>query len=544
MTQGDRHAADSGTDVDVVVVGAGFAGLYMVKRLLDSELTVRCFEAGDGVGGTWYWNRYPGARCDLESIDYSYSFSPELEQEWTWSERYPSQPEILTYLNHVADRFGLRPHISLGSTVTAAVFGDDDVWSISTNTGERVRVHFLVMASGVLSTPKPPEIAGLESFRGETYHTGRWPHEGVDFTGKRVGVIGTGSSGVQSIPLIAEQAAEVVVFQRTPNYTVPAINYPLSKERLAEIRETYGQRRAAARNSRFGVPYTFPTTSALDVSEEERTRTYQDAWDNSHLLAYRLTYGDILTDEKANETLAQFLRDKIAEIVKDPETAKKLMPGSFPFGTKRPCLGTSYYETFNRENVELVDVRATPFVRATPTGLETTEAAYDFDALVYATGWDALTGALLRIDIRGTGGASLAEEWADGPETYLGLAVAGFPNLFLVTGPGSPGPLSNMVVSIEQHVEWIADCLDRLTAEGVTRIDAEPQAQREWFQHVQDVVQQTLYLRADSWYLGANVPGKPRVFMPYIGGANVYRAKCDEVARQHYEGFVFDGGSR
>ncbi|HZZ52009.1 MAG TPA: NAD(P)/FAD-dependent oxidoreductase [Pseudonocardia sp.] len=531
----------SRTDVDVVVVGAGFAGLYMVKRLVDSGFTVRCFEAGDGVGGTWYWNRYPGARCDVESVDYSYSFSEELEQEWRWSERYASQPEILDYLNHVADRFGLREHITLSTRVTSAMFAEE-LWTVTTDTGEQVRTRFTIMASGVLSTPKPPEIEGLDTFAGATYHTGRWPHEGVDFTGLRVGVIGTGSSGVQSIPLIAEQAGELVVFQRTPNYSVPSINYPLGEQRQVEIREEYPERRQASRNSRFGLPFVFPTTSVFAVSDEERRRTYQNAWDNSHLLALRLTFGDILVDEQANETVAEFLRDKIAEIVHDPETARKLMPGSYPFGTKRPCLGTSYYETFNRDNVRLVDVLTTPIVKATRSGLETAQESFEFDALVYATGWDALTGALLRIDIRGRDGRSLREEWAAGPETYLGLSSAGFPNLFLVTGPGSPGPLSNMAVSIEQHVDWIADCLERLRSDGVAEIEAELQAQKDWSAHVQEVVSPTLYLRANSWYLGANVPGKPRVFMPYLGGVNVYRAKCDEVAEQGYEGFVLTKG--
>jgi cyclohexanone monooxygenase len=418
----------------------------------------------------------------------------------------------------------------------------EELWTVTTDTGEQVRTRFTIMASGVLSTPKPPEIEGLDTFAGATYHTGRWPHEGVDFTGLRVGVIGTGSSGVQSIPLIAEQAGELVVFQRTPNYSVPSINYPLGEQRQVEIREEYPERRQASRNSRFGLPFVFPTTSVFAVSDEERRRTYQNAWDNSHLLALRLTFGDILVDEQANETVAEFLRDKIAEIVHDPETARKLMPGSYPFGTKRPCLGTSYYETFNRDNVRLVDVLTTPIVKATRSGLETAQESFEFDALVYATGWDALTGALLRIDIRGRDGRSLREEWAAGPETYLGLSSAGFPNLFLVTGPGSPGPLSNMAVSIEQHVDWIADCLERLRSDGVAEIEAELQAQKDWSAHVQEVVSPTLYLRANSWYLGANVPGKPRVFMPYLGGVNVYRAKCDEVAEQGYEGFVLTKG--
>lgn len=523
---------------DAVVIGAGFAGLYMVKRLVDDGFTVRAYETGSDVGGTWYWNRYPGARCDLESVDYSYSFSPELDEEWQWSERYAAQPEILSYLNHVADRFGLRRHFVFGTTVTTAVFHEQcDRWLVSTDSGEQVEATYFILASGVVSTPKPPEIDGLNRFQGATYHTGRWPHEGVDFSGQRVGVIGTGSSGVQSIPLIAEQAERLVVFQRTANYTVPCLNHPVdasARERLARNR---AQRRSESRVSRFGVPYDFPTVSALDVGEDERTAAYQRAWDDSHLLAFRLTYDDILTSEEANDTLAEFLRDKIAELVHDPDTAAALMPRSFPFGTKRPCLGTAYYETFNRDNVQLVDLRRSPIVSATTEGLETTDAAYQFDSLVFATGYDALTGAVLRIDIRGKDKVLLREQWASGPSTLLGLAVHNFPNLFLIAGPGSPGPLSNVVLSIEQHVEWISDCLVWMRDNGVARIEADADAERAWFAHVQEVVGQTLYLRADSWYLGANVPGKPRVFMPYIGGVGVFREKCDEVAARGYAGF-------
>lgn len=529
-------------EVDVVVVGAGFAGLYAVKRFTDSGFSVRCFEAGGGVGGTWYWNRYPGARCDVESVDYSYSFSAELVAEWNWSERYAAQPEILAYLDHVADRFDLRRHITFDARVTACEYGDES-WVVTTDTGETVHTRFAVMASGVLSTPKPPEIEGLDSFAGATYHTGRWPQESPDFTGKKVAVIGTGSSGVQAIPLIAEQAAELTVFQRTPNFTVPSINYSLDEKQQAQLRESFYERRDYAKHSRFGAPYTAPSNSALDATEEERQRAYQDAWNESHQFRFRLTYGDILTNERANDTISDFLRGKIKEIVRDPWTAKKLQPTTFPFGTKRPCLGNGYYETFNRDNVRLIDVRETPIVRATPAGLKTTAESLEFDAIVYATGYDALTGALLRIDIRGVDGLSLKDEWTGGPETYLGLGVAGFPNMFLVTGPGSPGPLSNMVVSIEQHVEWIGDCLDMLRRDGVTRIEADPEAQKRWFQHVQDVVANTLYLKANSWYLGANVPGKPRVFSPYLGGADTYRAKCDEVAGRGYEGFVLSGSS-
>ena len=532
-------AAGSGR-FDAVVIGAGFGGLYMIKRLLDLGLRVKGFEAGGGVGGTWYWNRYPGARVDLESVDYSYSFSPELEQEWEWSERYAQQPELLGYLNHVADRFNLRPHIQFNTRVTAAVFDERrNVWTITGADGGQVEATYFITAAGVLSTPKPPELEGIETFQGKWYHTGQWPHEGVDFTGKRVAVVGTGSSGTQAIPQIAQQAKHVTVFQRTAVYCVPTKNYPLDEKMREDFRKTYPERRQKSRHSRYGIPAEFPTTKTFDVDAETRQRTYELAWgEKGHLLAFRMTFADILSNEKANETVAEFLRKKIREIVKDPETAEMLMPHAFPFGTKRPCLGTAYYDAFNRDNVSLVDLRITPIVCVTPTGIQTTKAHYDVDSMVFATGYDALTGALLRIDIRGRNGRPLKEKWAAGPRAYLGLAASGFPNLFLVTGPGSPGPLSNMAVSVEQHVEWIGNCIKYLRDHDVATIEANVDAEDTWVAHVQEVVDGTLYQRADSWYMGANVPGKPRVFIPYLGGAGVYRAKCDAVAADGYAGFT------
>jgi cation diffusion facilitator CzcD-associated flavoprotein CzcO len=524
------------TEVDVVVVGAGIAGLYQLHRLRERGLTTRVFEAGDGVGGTWFWNRYPGARCDVESLSYSYSFSPELEQEWTWSEKYPTQPEILRYVNHVADRFDLRRDITFETRVLSAVY-DGGRWTVTTDGGETVSAQFVIMATGCLSASKTPEVPGIESFRGETFHTGHWPKEGVDFTGKRLGVIGTGSSGIQSIPIMAKQASEMTVFQRTPNFSMPAGNRPLTDDEVATMKADYRAWREAQRTSGFGVPVPEATQSALEVASEERTATYQAGWDQGSLVGILTAYTDMITDKAANDTAAEFVRTKIRAIVKDPEVAETLSPRSFPFGTKRPCLDSGYYETFNADHVRLVDLRKTPLVEITEKGLRTSEEEYEFDAIVFATGFDAMTGALAAIDIRGVDGVALVEKWGEGPRTYLGLAVAGFPNLFTITGPSSPSVLSNMMVSIEQHVEWITDCIAFVRERGLAAIDATPEAEDAWVRHVEEVGNYTLYPTADSWYMGSNVPGKPRVFMAYIGGVGVYRQKCDDVAAKEYEGF-------
>jgi cyclohexanone monooxygenase len=528
---------------DAVVVGAGFSGLYLIKRLRDAGFSVCVVEAAPSVGGTWYWNAYPGARCDVESFDYCYSFSRELEAEWNWSERYPSQPELLRYLNHVADRFDLRRDIRFNTRVTAAAFDETrNLWEVGLDSGERIEGRFFILAGGAISVPKPPEIDGIESFRGATYHTGNWPQEGVDFTGQRVAVIGTGSSGVQTSTAIVDVVAQLTVFQRTPNYTAPMINYALDAAAMDAFRRTSAARHEKSRHSRQGIPYDPPTQSALAVSAVERAETFRNAWENSHLFALRLTYADLLTDEAANETVSEFVRGKIREIVKDPVVAEQLTPRDYPFATKRPCLGRGYYEMFNRDHVRLVDLRDTPIVRMTPAGIETTAGELEFDAVVFATGFDALTGAAARIDITGRGGVTLRDKWADGPETYLGIASSGFPNLFFVTGPGSPGPLSAMVKSIEQHVDWIADCLCYLRDRDIGVIEAGRAHEQDWVAHVQVVAEGTLYPRANSWYLGANVPGKPRRFMPYLGGVGVYRAKCDAVAKAQYDGFELKRG--
>ena len=525
-------------EVDAVVVGAGFAGLYTLHRLRGLGMSAQAFEAGDGVGGTWYWNRYPGARCDVESMDYSYSFSDELQQEWSWTERYAAQPEILRYINHVADRFDLRRDIRFGTRVTAAVF--DEVarrWRVETDGGDRVAARFCIMATGCLSDAQLPDIPGRASFAGRTYHTGRWPHEGVDFTGQQVGIIGTGSSAIQSIPIIARQAAHLFVFQRTPNYSMPAHNTALDRDYERRVKQSYAEFRRQARESRVGFVVERSGDSALAVDAAEREREYEKRWRRGGL-GFSAAYADLLTDKAANDTAAEFFRAKIRAIVRDPAVADALTPTDYPLGTKRLCVDTDYYATFNRDNVTLVDLRRTPIEAITPHGVRTRAAEHALHSLVFATGFDAMTGALMKIDIRGRGGRALADEWKDGPRTYLGLAIAGFPNLFAITGPGSPSVLSNMIVSIEQHVDWIADCLRFMDGRGHATIDATEDAQAAWMAHVQEVGHQTLYPLAKSWYMGANVPGKPRVFMPYIGGVGVYRKTCDEVAAAGYRGFT------
>lgn len=530
---------------DAVIVGAGFSGLYMLHRLREQGLGVRVYEAGAGVGGTWFWNRYPGARVDIESQEYSYSFSPELDAEWVWTERYASQPELLAYLNHVADRFDLRPDIQFETRVTSARFDEAaNRWTVTTDAGETVTARWCVMATGVLSVPNEPRFPGAETFQGPTYHTGRWPHEGVDFTGQRVAVIGTGSSAIQSIPQIAAQADHVTVFQRTPNFSVPAHNGPPDPVVVADWAANREQYRAEARETGFGIKMVDPQEAlAVDASPEARRAAYEERW---RIGGFALlgAFGDLTSDVAANATAAEFVREKIRGIVNDPAIAEKLAPKTFPIGSKRLCVDTGYYATFNRDNVELVDLNDEPIAEITPEGVRTTGAIYQADALVYAIGFDAMTGALNNIDVTGRGGAKLKDSWAAGPRTYLGLAVAGFPNLFIVTGPGSPSVLCNMAVAIEQHVDWIADCIAWAGARQVGAIEATEDAQDEWVAHVNEVAEPTIFPLANSWYMGANVPGKPRVFMPYIGGFPVYRDKCNEVAAAGYQGFALTSDAR
>jgi len=538
MTNANDNAAGAGTDFDAIVVGAGFAGMYMLHRLRGQGMRVRVLEAGSSVGGTWYWNRYPGARVDTETMFYSYQFSSELEQEWEWTERYPSQQELHAYARHVADRFGLWPDIQFESPVVKSTWSENrQNWTVETADSTSLTARYCVMATGCLSAVNTPTYKGLEDFSGSVYHTARWPEDGVDFSGLRVAVIGTGSSGVQSIPVIAEQAKHLTVFQRTGNYVIPAHNRALDPEKVAEIKANYPALRAKARASFSGNYFPVGGPSAMAVSEDERNREYESRWQEGGL-AFMAAYADFMTSEEANETASEFIRNKIRGIVKDPTMAELLAPKQL-FMCKRLCVGTDYYETYNRDNVTLVDVSETVIDEILPEGIRVGETVYDVDAIVLATGFDAMTGALKRIDIRGVDNASLRDLWEDGPRAYLGLAISKFPNLFMITGPGSPSVLTNMIPSIEQHVDWITDCLADMRARGMSRIEPEPDAQEAWVAHVNEIADLSMRSTCSSWYLGSNVDGKPRVFMPYIGGFPAYVRKCEEVVEAGYAGFSF-----
>jgi cyclohexanone monooxygenase len=524
-------------DFDAVIVGAGFAGLYMLHRLRGMGFTARVLEAGSGVGGTWYWNRYPGARCDVESVQYSYQFSDELQQDWDWSERYAAQPEILRYANHVADRFDLRRDIEFDTRVTAAVFDEAaGHWTIETDRTGPTTARFCIMATGCLSSPNLPKFKGLGTFRGATYHTGNWPHEPVDFTGQRVAIIGTGSSAVQSIPIIAGQAEHLFIFQRTPNYAVPANNVALDPEYRRAVKTDYPAMRARARRTMTGIDFDYSDRKALETSADERQREYETRWQRGGL-SFLGAFVDLMVEQEANDTAAEFVRGKIREAVRDEAVAEMLSPKD-TIGCKRLCIDSGYYETFNRPNVTLVDISGSPIEEITPGGVRVDGADTKVDAIVFATGFDAMTGALLRIDIRGRDGLALRDKWSEGPRTYLGVAMAGFPNLFTITGPGSPSVLTNMLPTIEQHVEWIADVLAHMRANDLSTIEPSAQAENAWCEHVGDMAGRTLRYTCGSWYLGANVPRKPRVFMPYIGGFPKYVSKCNEIAANAYEGFI------
>jgi cyclohexanone monooxygenase len=535
--EGQQPAAHA-NEVDAVVVGTGFAGLYAIHRLRGLGLTLRAFEAGGGVGGTWYWNRYPGARCDVESMQYSFSFDEALQQEWEWTERYPSQVEILRYLDHVADRFDLRRDITFDTRVVAA--GWDATagrWLVETDRGDRVAARFIIMATGALSAARKPEIPGLDSFNGRWFHTGSWPRETIDFTGQRVGVIGTGSSGIQTIPAVAQQAGHVTVFQRTPNFSIPAWNQQLNAESQRSWKASYPALRQKARATRSGILYDYSARGALEVDAAEREAEFDRRWARGGA-NFTHAFNDIFINSESNELAAEYVRGRIRSIVKDPAVASKLTPTDHPIGTKRICVDTDYYATFNRPNVTLVDVRDDPIEAITPGGIRTRSREWPLDSIVFATGYDAVTGALMRIAVTGRDGTTIQQRWADGPVTYLGLMVAGFPNLFTVTGPGSPSILTNVVVSIEQHVEWIADCLAAMREAGLTRIEATEQAEADWVREVAQVASGTLFPRANSWYMGANVPGKPRVFLPWVGGFARYVDICNDIAARGYPGFA------
>ncbi|MEH2503815.1 cation diffusion facilitator CzcD-associated flavoprotein CzcO/acetyl esterase/lipase [Bradyrhizobium sp. AZCC 1578] len=540
------EATNSGTtqQVDVAVVGAGFAGLYLLHRLRKAGFSAVVIEEAGDVGGTWYWNRYPGARCDIQTIDYSYTFDPELESAWQWSEKYATQPEILRYLGFVADRYDLRRDIRFGTKVTAANWDEAaERWRLTTSNGADVSSHYYIMATGCLSAPKPPEIDGVKDFKGEIYFTGRWPHEEVKLAGKRIAVIGTGSSGIQSIPLLAEQAAHLSVFQRTPNFALPAHNGSAPADRLALLQGDRAGYREQARWSLAGVPYPQQMAVSWQLSDAERRERFEQAWAAGDLV-YILTqlWADQGVDVDGNALLADLIREKIREIVKDAETAEALTPRDHPFGAKRPCLDTNYYATFNRPNVTLVNLRKEPITEITASGITTGKRTFDVDVIVFATGFDAMTGAIKAVHpITGRDGKSLSDVWANGPQTYLGLTVSGFPNLFLITGPGSPSVLSNMAVSIEQHVDWVVDRLAAMREAGFTTIDATETAQAGWAQHMADCSTLTLHRLANTWYTGANVPGKAQGVMPYTGGVGPYRSICNEVVARGMLGFKLTG---
>jgi cation diffusion facilitator CzcD-associated flavoprotein CzcO/acetyl esterase/lipase len=542
MSSGNGSQAEP---LDVVVVGAGFAGLYLLHRLRNLGFTAHAFDAADDVGGTWYWNRYPGARCDVQSLDYSYTFDSELEDSWRWSQKYAPQPEILRYLQHVADSHDLRRDITFSTRIESATWDDDaSLWRLRTSASDEIAARHYVMATGCLSVPKEVDIAGTDRFGGDVYFTSRWPHEGVDFTGQRVAVIGTGSSAIQSIPLIAEQASQVTVFQRTPNFSIPAYNGPVPADKFETVHGDRAAYREAARWSGAGVPVPATEVSALMVTDEERQAHYEEAWRRGGIIEFLNCYSDHLTNAEANEHLSEFVRNKIRARVDDPATAELLCPRSFPIGTKRLCVDTNYYETYNLPHVRLIDLHATPITTITSAGVETSAESMEFDAIVFATGFDAMTGAMVNVDITGRDGVSLKDEWAGGPTTYLGLMVGGFPNLFMVTGPGSPSVLANMAVAIEQHVEWVSDCLERQRADGFDTIEPTDTAVDGWVEHVNRFADLTLMPLANSWYMGANVPGKPRVFLPYPGGVERYRGVCNTVAEADYLGFERRVGKR
>lgn len=526
-------------EVDVVVVGAGFAGIYATHLLRNRNgLSVKGFERGSDVGGTWFWNRYPGARCDAESIVYSYSFDDDIQQEWTWSERWATQPEILDYIGFVADRLDIREAYSFNTEVASIVWDEDTgIWTTTTTDGQVTTSRFVITAVGCLSAGQVPDFAGLNEFPGEVYHTGSWPHEGVDFTGKRVAVIGTGSSGIQSIPEIARQADQLTVFQRTATYTVPARNRQLGVDEMAMIKAVYPTLREKARQTPAGVIVKTPIGSALELSPEQVREELDRRWEQGGP-TFMNAFTDTMSDHGANEITAQYVRDQVRATITDPETAELLTPHAYPIGTKRIVVDTDYYATYNRDNVDVVDVRTHPIDRIGSRGPVVNGVEYPCDILVLATGFDAITGPLLRLGIQGRDGLTLNEAWEEGGKSYLGLAVAGFPNLFTVTGPGSPSVLTNMIVSIEQHVDWISDLLQTMEHDEIRSIEASPQAQEEWVARVNAIADQTLYPEAASWYMGSNIPGKPRVFMPFAGGLDTYREICDQIAADGYEGFL------
>ena len=527
-------------DVDVVVVGAGFSGLYLLYRLRKAGFSTRVFERGGDVGGTWYWNRYPGARCDVESLQYSYSFDEQLQQDWHWPEKFSAQPDILAYANHVADRFNLKKDIEFNIEVKASWFDENlKTWKITTNTGEEINAQYFIMATGCISTTQIPNIKGLSDYVGNTFHTGDWPHEEVDFSGQSIAVIGTGSSGIQSIPVLAKQAKKLTVFQRTPNYSIPSQNEPMTKKYERSWKDVYSERRKEMRYSAHGSLKDLNDVPALSVDEDQRQELYTKRWAIGGT-GFLGSFNDLLTNADANYTAAEYVRQQINRVVKDKETAEILCPRSYPIGTKRICIDTGYFETYNRENVKLVDISKKPIQRLVTDGIIVDDQLYPFDSIIFATGFDAMTGSIFNVDIKGRDGLALKEKWNAGPKTYLGLMSASFPNLFMITGPGSPSVKSNMIMSIEQHVDLVIETLLSMRRKGLSVVEPELEAENKWVDHVQEVANKTLFPQANSWYMGANIPGKPRLFMPYIGGVGAYREICEEIVANNYRGFKFE----
>ena len=527
-------------DVDVVVVGAGFSGLYLLYRLRKAGFSTRVFERGGDVGGTWYWNRYPGARCDVESLQYSYSFDEQLQQDWHWPEKFSAQPDILAYANHVADRFNLKKDIEFNIEVKASWFDENlKTWKITTNTGEEINAQYFIMATGCISTTQIPNIKGLSDYVGNTFHTGDWPHEEVDFSGQSIAVIGTGSSGIQSIPVLAKQAKKLTVFQRTPNYSIPSQNEPMTKKYERSWKDVYSERRKEMRYSAHGSLKDLNDVPALSVDEDQRQELYTKRWAIGGT-GFLGSFNDLLINADANYTAAEYVRQQIKRVVKDKETAEILCPRSYPIGTKRICIDTGYFETYNRENVKLVDISKKPIQRLVTDGIIVDDQLYPFDSIIFATGFDAMTGSIFNVDIKGRDGLALKEKWNAGPKTYLGLMSASFPNLFMITGPGSPSVKSNMIMSIEQHVDLVIETLLSMRRKGLSVVEPELEAENKWVDHVQEVANKTLFPQANSWYMGANIPGKPRLFMPYIGGVGAYREICEEIVANNYRGFKFE----
>jgi len=525
--------------VDAVIIGAGISGMYQLHKLRKIGLTVKVYEGGTGVGGTWYWNRYPGARFDSESVSYGYSFSEELLQEWNWKERFSPQPDNLEYLEYVADKFDLRKDIQFSTRVTSAHYGEkENEWSVATDDGQAIKCQFLITAVGVLSTPFVPEIKGLNSFQGASWHTANWPKEHVGFEGKKVGVIGTGATAVQLIQEVAKTAGQLTVFQRTANFCKPLGNSLISDDEQEEIKKNYSKIFQRCRETFGSFLADFEKRSAFDVTPEEREARYEELWNEPGFGFWLGTYEDILTDPKANETQAEFARKKIRSRVNDPKVAEMLCPTSHPIGTKRMPLETGYYEVYNQPNVELVDIKATPIEVVTESSLKTTQTEYEFDMLILATGFDTVTGSLDRIDIRGSNGVSLKEKWVDGPRTYLGMGSSGFPNLFTLVGPHNGATFCNIPRCIEQNVEWVSDCIEHMTKNDIRRIEPNKDAEDRWTEHVQDVASGSLLTKTDSWFMGANIPGKPRQMYLYAGGSPLYRKTCDDVASNNYEGYT------